>query len=143
MSKPAPAAAAGKPAPAAAATKAVHHVKIADDEAAAHEHGKGAGVKKVLTGRYNMQQLKLITEFDSFCDEELAKMYPKGGAPDIDFDEFDAAPDKKKFLEGKLTTAPAATKGKFVDEYIKRAAKVQEIIHSAALQRTGSGAKLT
>ena len=133
-----------KPAPGAASpsTKAVHHVQISDEDSKSHD---GTKVKKVLTSKYNMEQLKKITEFDSWVDDELERLCPKGKAVELDFEEWDScAPDKRTaLLEEKLAVVADKTAlKKFIAEYSKRGAVVLDIVHSAALQRTLSGSKL-
>jgi hypothetical protein len=134
----APPAAASKPAP-AAASKPVH-VQLADDG-----HHTATKVKKVLTTKYNMEQLKKITEFDMWVDEELEKLCAGKGLVEIDFEEWDSAEASKRkaYLEGKLAAlGDTPARRKFVDEYSKRASGLQSIIHDPSLKRTASGSKL-
>jgi hypothetical protein len=122
-----------------AATKPVH-VQVADD--GHHTAGK---VKKVLTTKYNMEQLKKITEFDSWVDEELEKLSGGKITLEIDFEEWDSAEpgQRKAYLESKLgPVGDTPARRKFVDDYSKRAASLLSIIHDPSLKRTASGTKL-
>jgi hypothetical protein len=125
---------------AAAASKPVH-VQLADD--GHHDAGK---VKKVLTTKYNMEQLKKITEFDSWVDEELEKLFVGKSTVEIDFDEWDSTPvpKRKTYLEQKLAPlGDTPARRKFIDEYNKRGAVVQSMLHDPSLKRTASGSKLS
>lgn len=122
------------------AKPAPHHVQLADDG-----HHDATRVKKVLTTKYNMEQLKKITEFDSWVDEELEKLFAGKTTPEIDFDEWDtSAPEKRKaYLEGKLAgLGDTPARRKFIDEYSKRGTIVQNMLHDPNLKRTASGSKL-
>lgn len=127
---------------AAAAAKPVGkelHVKLDDD----HKHD--AKVKKVLTTRYNMDQLKKITVFDSWVDEELERLTSGKSTIEVDFEEWDTLPDAKRkpYLESLLGSLPdAGVRKKFVDEYTKRATVVQKMLHDPTLQKKSSGSKL-
>ena len=117
------------------------HVQVADDG-----HHTAAKVKKVLTTKYNMEQLKKITEFDSWVDEEMEKLSAgKAINIEIDFEEWDSAePSKRKaYLESKLAAlGDTPARRKFIDEYSKKGAGLQSIIHDPSLKRTASGSKL-
>jgi len=115
-------------------------VQLADDG-----HHDAVKVKKVLTTKYNMEQLKKITEFDSWVDEELEKLFAGKATPELDFDEWDtSAPEKRKaYLEGKLAAlGDTPARRKFIDEYSRRGTLVQNMLHDPSLKRTASGSKL-
>ena len=85
--KPLATSAPAKPAAAASSStgprKAGVHVSLSE-EGGEQSHSK---VKKILTTKYNLDQLKKITEFDSWVDDELEKL-SKGLATivELDFD---------------------------------------------------------
>ena len=117
------------------------HVQLADDG-----HHDAAKVKKVLTTKYNMEQLKKITEFDSWVDEGLEKLFAgKTTSVEIDFDEWDSTepPKRKAYLESKLSAlGDTAARRKFIDDYNKKGGVVQAMLHDPSLKRTASGSRL-
>ena len=129
----------------AASTKAVQHVMITEEEGSGSHDG--TKVKKVTTAKYNLEQLKKITDFDSWVEVELEKLCPPGKVVEVDFEAWDgcAADKRRALLESKLAPSVGDTpaRKKFVDEYMKRGAVILDIVHSASLQRTSSGSKLT
>jgi hypothetical protein len=108
--------------------------------------GSGKPPRKVLTGKYNMEQLKKITEFDTWVDDELEKLCPKGKLIEVDFEEWDSTepPKRKEYLEKKLGTVvpDSPARKKFVEEYSKRGTIILALVHEASLKKTLSGSKL-
>jgi hypothetical protein len=140
ITKPKTTPVAAPPAASASAGKSVIHVQLTDDG-----HHDAVKVKKVLTTKYNMEQLKKITEFDSWVDEELDKLCAGKGNVELDFDEWDMCePGKRKmYLETKLVVVgDTPARRKFIDEYNKRGAVVQNMLHDPSLKRTASGSRL-
>lgn len=128
--------------PAAKPAAAAHsgHVQVADD--GHHTAGKA---RRVLTTKYNMEQIKKISVFDTWVDDEMEKLCAGKPAIEIDFEEWDATePAKRKaYMESKLTAlGDTPARRKFIEEYNKRAASLQSIIHDPSLKRTASGSNL-
>lgn len=95
-----------------------------------------------------MEQLKKITEFDSWVDDEIEKLVPKGKtvAVEIDFDEWDRTPEakRKEFLMGKLSAiGDTPARKKFIDEYNKRGTAILKFIHDPSLKRTTSAGHMS
>jgi hypothetical protein len=121
----------------------VHHVSLAEEGAGS---GETTRVKKILTTKYNLEQLKKITEFDSWVDDELEKL-SKGLAAvvELDFDEWDACePSKRKeLLTLKLKDIKdSPARAKFIDDYNKRGVAITSLIHDPSLQKKSSSTKL-